>query len=57
MFVARRLPSTGIDRQRHLAARFDVAREDDTRPVLGHPLNNDAAYAARRADNYRRFPG
>jgi len=51
------LAEPGIDRCRHLAARFDVARGDDhVRPVLGHALDNGAADAARRAGNYRRFP-
>jgi len=32
-------------------------RDTDARPVLGHPLDNGAADAARRAGNYHRFPG
>jgi len=43
------LAEPDIDRRRLLlAARFDVARGDDhVRPVLGHPLDNGAADAAR----------
>jgi hypothetical protein len=46
--VFRILAEPDIDRRRHLAARFDVARGDGhVRLVLGHPLDNGAADAAR----------